>query len=271
MMRAGIFGIEMDRRVAFVTGASRGIGAASARALAEAGFDVAVAARTLHEGDGRVPASFASPGEPARVSGSLETTAHSVEERGARAWIVQLDLLERDSVRAAAASVREHFGRVDVLVNCGIYKGPGDQDPLLETPLELIERPIQANLVSQIALLKQIVPRMLEAGGGTVINVTSAVASLNPPGPLGRGGWGFGYGVSKGGFDRIAGLLNAELGSRGIVAYNIEPGFVVSGPAADDVRKVYPGVPLTPPQAMGAASAVTSMTRRKGMSDIKPW
>ena len=245
----------MTRPVALVTGASRGIGAACAVALGDAGYDVALGARTLREGEGRSAAAHASAVEPSPIPGSLETTAELVEQAGGRALAVRMDLLDRTTLEAAVHSALESFGHIDLLVNCAIYKGPGDQDPFLDTPLELLERPIQANIVSQMLLIKLVLPQMLERGGGTIVNLTSATARMDPPGPLGKGGWGFAYGVSKGGFDRFAGLLNVELGERGIRVYNVDPGFVVYGPQLQAARKAYPNVKTTPPEAIGASIA----------------
>jgi NAD(P)-dependent dehydrogenase (short-subunit alcohol dehydrogenase family) len=234
-------------RVAFVTGASRGIGAAAAVGLAEAGFDVALAARTVQEGEGAL--------DGAPIEGSLEATAAEVRALGRHALPVRMDLTERASVVAGAARALSEFGRVDVVVNCGIYQGPGSFGPLLSTPIDQIETTLQGDLVNQVVLLQQLVPPMIDGGGGTVVNVTSAVAFLEPPGPVGKGGWGFAYGIAKGGFDRIAGLLNAELGEQGIRAFNIEPGFVVYGERAARARREYPNVTTTPPEAIGAAIA----------------
>ncbi|MET0914492.1 MAG: SDR family NAD(P)-dependent oxidoreductase, partial [Acidimicrobiales bacterium] len=86
--------------VALVTGASRGIGRATAIALAEKGFDVALGARTVHEGDGR---DDARPGS-APLPGSLEATASAVEALGVRALPVRMDLHERESLTAGAAT-----------------------------------------------------------------------------------------------------------------------------------------------------------------------
>ena len=245
----------MTRPVAFVTGASRGIGAASAVALADAGHDVALGARTVREGEGRSAASHANGEEPGPIPGSLETTAQLVEQAGGQALAVHMDLLDRTTLEEAVKSALERFGRIDLLVNCAIYKGPGDQDPFLDTPIELLERPIQANVMSQMVLIKLVLPQMLERGDGTIVNLTSATARMDPPGPLGKGGWGFAYGVSKGGFDRFAGLLNVEFGERGIRVFNVDPGFVVYGERLEAARKAYPNVKMTPPEAIGASIA----------------
>jgi len=245
---------ETPRPVAFVTGASRGIGAACAIALAHRGFDVAIAARTLREGDGVVPQSGPTGAKPEPIAGSLETTAAAIERQGGRALPLKIDLLDHASLDAAVAKTLETFGRIDVLVNNAIYQGPGHMGRFLETPLEELEKPIQANVISQMVLLKQVLPAMIERGGGVVVQMTSSVAFLEPTGPVGKGGWGIAYGVSKGGFDRMAGVLNAELGEQGVRVYNIEPGFVFSGPI-EEAHARFPGVPITPAEAIGAAVA----------------
>ena len=230
------------RKTAFVTGASRGIGAACAASLARAGFDVAVSARTVKAADATVP-------------GSLEETAAVIASTGQASLVVPMDLLDRGSVHAAADRVLDEWGHIDVVVNNAIYQGPGNQATLLDTSLEQLAATLEGDIVNQVALLKRVIPTMVARGSGIVIDMTSAVAFLEPPGPIGRGGWGFAYGVAKGGFDRIAGLVNAEFGDAGIVAYNIEPGFVAYGEQLGEIEARYPGLAVTPPEAIGAAVA----------------
>lgn len=245
---------EKKRPVALVTGASRGIGAACAIALAGRGFDVAIAARTLSESDLARTAVEDGKAGAERPRGSLETTASAIEAAGGRALPLKIDLLDRATLEAAVTRTLEAFGHIDVLVNNAIYQGPGHDGLFLDTPLEELEKPLQANVVSQMALLKCVLPEMIGRGGGIVVQMTSSVSFLDPPGPVGRGGWGIAYAASKGGFDRMAGVLNAELGDRGIRVYNIEPGFVYHGPV-EEARERYPGVPITPAEAIGAAVA----------------
>lgn len=245
----------MARPVAFVTGASRGIGAASAIALAMKGFDVAISARTVKEGTGRSEGSSAGKeaGEP--IPGSLESTATEIEKAGGKALMVPMDLLDRKSCTSAVDKVLAEFGQINVLALIGIYKGPGNHDPLIGTPIELLEHSIQGDIMSNIVILQRTLPGMIEAGGGIVINMTSATAYMEPPGPLGDSGWGFAYGVAKGGFDRMAGLINAELGDKGIHAYKVDPGFIVSGPDAEESIKAFPDQNASTPDTIGLAVA----------------
>jgi NAD(P)-dependent dehydrogenase (short-subunit alcohol dehydrogenase family) len=71
-------------------------------------------------------------------------------------------------------------------------------------------------------------PHMLERGSGRVINMVSGSARLDPPAPPGEGGWGIAYSASKAAFARVAGGINAEFSASGVVAYNVDPGNVIT-------------------------------------------
>ncbi len=209
----------MERNVAFVTGASRGIGRAASIALAEKGYDVAATARTLKEGesfDGRL------------LPGSVETTAEAVRERGRQALALRLDLLDPASMQAALERTLAEWGRIDLLLNNGIYTGPGSMEHFLDLDLERVETLFRANLFAQIRLTQSVLPGMLERGRGIVINMVSAAGLQDPPAPAGSGGWGYAYAASKAAFHRMVGVLKVELAGRGIRFYNVEPGFVLT-------------------------------------------
>ena len=239
----------MGRPTALVTGASRGIGKATAVALAGAGFDVAITARTVHEGEGFDDSDSARRAVP----GSLDTTASLVESAGARALGVQMDLLDRASITAAAARVFEAWGRIDVLVNNAIHTGPGSMLPFDETTVEMIETKLSANVVAQVILLKTVLPHMAARGEGRIVNVTSAVAVTDPPAPPGRGGWGLAYAMSKGAFHRLAPNLAVEYPT--LTFFNLEPGYVeteraLQNAAALGLEGRYPGAPPSVPAAV---------------------
>ncbi|MBO0728126.1 MAG: SDR family oxidoreductase [Acidimicrobiaceae bacterium] len=215
--------------IAFVTGASRGIGRCAALALAEAGYDVALSARTVREGEGRSEASSVRDKEPIVVlPGSLESTAADIEARGRRALIVPMDVLDQEALLAAPRTVLDEWGRIDVLVNNAIYQAGGTLDRFLDLTREGMINLVAGNYVHQVLLTQAVLPAMLDAGSGRVINMVSASARIDPPAPAGEGGWGIAYSASKAAFGRVAGGINAEFSGRGVVAFNVDPGNVIT-------------------------------------------
>jgi NAD(P)-dependent dehydrogenase (short-subunit alcohol dehydrogenase family) len=223
------------QRVAFVTGASRGIGKAIAIHLARAGFDVALGARTLREGEQREHSSTVTRSDTRPLPGSLESTASLVRSLGRRAMPIFVDLLDHVTLGTSVATVTERWGRIDVLVNNGRYVGPGHMDQILDTPVEVISRHFEANVMAPIVLTKLVLPAMVERCSGVIVNLASTSGRMDPPAPAGQGGWGLGYGASKAALHRIAGMLAVELGDRGILAFNLSPGFVATERIAMDM------------------------------------
>jgi len=217
-----------DSPVAIVTGASRGIGRAGALALAEAGFDVVVSARTVKEGTGSSETQSVRQADTVTVPGSLERTAEEIEERGQRALIVPMDLLDLDAVLALPATVLEQWGRIDVLFNNAIYKGVGTLDRVNDLTSESMMNMFTGNFINQVRLIQAVLPHMLERGSGTIIDMVSGSARLDPPAPPGEGGWGILYSASKAAFGRVAGGINAEHRAAGVKAFNVDPGNVVT-------------------------------------------
>jgi NAD(P)-dependent dehydrogenase (short-subunit alcohol dehydrogenase family) len=237
------------RQTALVTGASRGIGKATALALAATGFDVAITARTVHEGEGFDDSDSAGRAVP----GSLDTTAALVEEQRGRALPVPMDLLDRASITAAVDNVIEEWGQIDVLVNNAIHTGPGSMLRFEDTTVEMIETKLAANVVAQVILIKAVLPHMVARGTGTVVDVTSAVAITDPPAPPGDGGWGLAYAMSKGAFHRLAPNLTVEYPM--LRFFNLEPGYVqteraLQNAAALGLEGKYPGAPPSVPAAV---------------------
>lgn len=227
----------MSRKVAFITGASRGIGKACAVELAEAGFDVAVTARTVAEGEGREHSSTLKASDTSPLPGSLETTTSLIEQTGARGMAVAADLLDPASLGAAVTKVLERWGRIDVVVHNGRYIGPGHMDLFLDTPIEVLRDHMEANVFAPLIINQLALPHMIANGGGTIVNITSGAAYATPLKPAGAGGWGMGYSLSKGAFHRVAGMLNVELGDRGIRCFNLQPGFVTTERMKQDMVK----------------------------------
>jgi 7-alpha-hydroxysteroid dehydrogenase len=147
-------------QVAVVTGAGRGIGAATAVALAEAGADVVIAART---------------------AGDLDVVAKRVEETGRRAKVVATDLSDVDSAAELAGTARDEFGRLDIVVN---NVGGTYPRPFLETDTGFLEEAFHFNVSTAHALTRAAVPLMTD---GAVVNISSIMGRVAGRGFLAYG------------------------------------------------------------------------------------
>jgi 7-alpha-hydroxysteroid dehydrogenase len=154
-------------QVAVVTGAGRGIGAATAVALAEAGADVLVSART--EAD-------------------LEDVAGRVENAGRRAVVVPADLRDLDAVAALARQACDELGRLDIVVN---NVGGTIPNALLDTDAAYLEEAFHFNVSTAHALVRAAAPLMLQGDGslrgGAVVNISSIMGRLHGRGYLAYG------------------------------------------------------------------------------------
>ncbi|AEM82456.1 SDR family NAD(P)-dependent oxidoreductase [Streptomyces violaceusniger] len=180
--------------VALVTGATSGIGAATAAKLAERGAHVLVAGRDRARG---------------------EAVVGAVRGRGGRADFVAADLRDAESVRKLAREARElGGGRVDVLVNnAGIFPfGPTDQ-----TPQSDVDTVYALNVKAPFYLVAELAPAMAERGYGAVINVSTMVAEYGAPGMAL-------YGSSKAALNLLTKSWAAEYGPRGVRFNAVEPG-----------------------------------------------
>jgi 7-alpha-hydroxysteroid dehydrogenase len=168
-------------RVAIVTGAGKGIGAGTAKALAEAGADVVLAARTPED---------------------LDRTATEVEAAGRRALAVPTDVLEREQLEALAKAAVDEFGKVDLLVN---NAGGWPPQPALRTSEKAFEQALRFNVVSPFLLTRFVVPAMVEtAGGGAIVNISSRSASMVQPNFAA-------YGTAKAALNMLTRQLASEL------------------------------------------------------------
>jgi NAD(P)-dependent dehydrogenase (short-subunit alcohol dehydrogenase family) len=129
-------------------------------------------------------------------------------------------------------------------------------DRLLDTPLELLDRHLDANVMAPLACIKLALPSMLERGAGVIINVTSDVAWSDPPAAAGAGGWGLGYAISKGALHRVAGVLAHEVAGTGVSIVNLSPGFVATERIAIDMAEFgFDASQGAPPSVIGDAVA----------------
>jgi NAD(P)-dependent dehydrogenase (short-subunit alcohol dehydrogenase family) len=128
-------------------------------------------------------------------------------------------------------------------------------DRFEDTPIELLEKMMEANVFAPLVLNKIFLPRMVDAGGGTFINITSASAYGSPTKPTGEGGWGMGYGITKAAFHRIAGFLNVEYADAGIKVFNVQPGLIATERIGQDMAKFGIENVGAPPEVVGLVAA----------------
>ena len=211
-------GYDLEGKVALVTGASRGVGAATAVALAAAGCRVACAARS-------------TDASPKRTPGTLDATVGAiaaVHGRG-RALAVPTDLSDSDQVVAMVGATVAEFGRLDILVNNAAVTFVGD----LDIPMRRHDLVMEINLRAPLIAIREAVPHMRASRGGRVVNVSS-LAALNPiPGLMS-------YGISKIGLERLTVDAARQLARDGIAVncFRIDvpvasEGFVANTPDTD--------------------------------------
>jgi citronellol/citronellal dehydrogenase len=205
-------------KVAIVTGASRGIGAVTATALARQGARVVCAARTLNEGDNPL------------LEGSLTTTVQRIEAGGGAASAVVANLADEDGCRAIVDHARERFGPVDILVNNAAVGFFGSTAALKLSRWNLA---MQITVTAPLLLSQLVLPDMIARGAGRIINVSSESAAGPGPGPYADAGLGdTTYGAQKAAIERLTQGLAQELGAHGVGVAAIAPSLLVPTPGA---------------------------------------
>jgi 3-oxoacyl-[acyl-carrier protein] reductase len=205
---------KLAGKVAVVTGASKGIGAAIARQLAAEGAAVIVNYSSSKAGADKV------------VS---EITA-----KGGKAAAIQADVARKADIERLFAETKKAFGRVDILVNnAGVYEFA----PLEEVTEEHFHKQFNLNVLGLLLTTQEAV-KHFGAGGGNIVNISSLVSTLAPPG-------GSVYSATKAAVDAVTGSLAKELGARKIRVNAVRPGLVetegthTAGFDSGDFRKQY--------------------------------
>ena len=153
--------MNVDGKVAIVTGASRGVGAATAELLASRGARVVCAAR-------------ATADAPLPIPGTIDETVARIVERGGEATAVPTNLGDDAAVERMVSAAIDRYGGVDVLVNNAAITFPGD----LEMQMKRFDLVMQVDLRAPVIATKAVLPSMKARGGGAIVNVSS-VAALN--------------------------------------------------------------------------------------------
>jgi citronellol/citronellal dehydrogenase len=211
---------ELDGRVALVTGASRGIGAAIAQRLASEGAAVAVTARTLDE--------------PAALPGTLAETVAAIEGAGGKGMAIAANLAEGDDRARIVPEVEAVLGPVDVLVNnaaAAFYL------PTADFPLKRRRLLFELNVHAPIDLAQAVLPGMRVRQHGWIVNLSSATSRAHQgpqfdPG-IALGGTTTGYGASKAALERFTTGLAAEVQADGVAVNSLAPVAAVRTPGAE--------------------------------------
>jgi NAD(P)-dependent dehydrogenase (short-subunit alcohol dehydrogenase family) len=218
-------------RAAVVTGGSRGLGRAIALALAAEGAAVAVAGRTEQVWDDRLP-------------GTIGETVAAIEAAGGRAVAVRADLTDRDDVARLVGEARDALGPITVLVNNAAFTAPGrppvpGAEPrsrpagvakpgwpgFVSTPLAAFRRHFDIAVFAAYELMQLVSPDMIEAGGGSIINITSVASRLPGDGPYPERSGGVlpGYGGSKAALEHLTQCAAFDLADHHIAVNALSP------------------------------------------------
>ena len=171
---------RLTDRVAVVTGAGRGIGAAIALAYADAGADVVIAARTPEQ---------------------LDAVAALVRERGRKAVTFPCDVNDLSAISGLVAAAIDEFGRLDIVVN---NAGGSAPRAFLDTSDRMMEKAFHFNVTTAFELSKQAAPHLLSADGGSIFNISSAMGRLRDRGFIA-------YGTAKAALAHMTRLMAADL------------------------------------------------------------
>ncbi|MDP6667332.1 MAG: SDR family oxidoreductase [Dehalococcoidia bacterium] len=184
--------ISLEGKVAFVSGASKGIGVSIADALSNAGADLALTARNEAE---------------------LEQTAEAARKVGSRVWTKTAEMADADDVKSLGEAALAEFGHIDILVN---NAGVTIPQPILETELENFHTVINVNLLAPLLLTQIFAPGMIERKRGKIVNVTSRAA-------IRAFQTGSVYSASKAGLQLLTQTMAVEFGPHNVQANSVAP------------------------------------------------
>jgi NAD(P)-dependent dehydrogenase (short-subunit alcohol dehydrogenase family) len=209
--------MDVQNKVAVVTGASRGIGRAIALALAAAGADVVCTARS-------------SEANPSKLPGTIDQTAREVEALGRHALAIPMNVAKDEEIEAMARRTLAEFGRIDILVNNAAVSAPGF---IMDVPVKHWDLVMNVNVRGVYVCTRAFLPTMIDQRSGCIVNISSYASQA-------VGDYGLAYSVSKAALERMSTGLAAEVRSCNIAvnALQIErlvasEGFVYLTPGID--------------------------------------
>jgi NAD(P)-dependent dehydrogenase (short-subunit alcohol dehydrogenase family) len=199
--------MRLEGRIVLITGASRGVGQATAWELARRGADLVLAARTVDTAHESMP-------------GTLAETAAGVIALGREAYVIGTDLNDPAQVETLGKQALAWKGRVDVLVNNAAFMGRATYHGLDELELKNFVRQFNVNLTAPFILSKAVAPAMRAAGGGVIVNITSGAALIGAYTTP-----GIAYGSTKAALSRLSTLLARDLQQDAIAVFAVDPGY----------------------------------------------
>jgi len=199
---------KLDGKVAFITGASRGIGKDMALVFAREGAKVVVTARTMNEGDFRIP-------------GSVNTTVERIRAEGGDAIGVRCDVTNDEEVAEAVQAAVSHYGRIDILINNAAILIPGT---ILEMQVRHWDLLYRVNIRGPFICCKAVLPHMIDQGWGHIINISSTGSFGPGPGPYrDKGVGGVAYGAGKAHLERFSQGLAQEVYEHNVAVNVLSP------------------------------------------------
>ncbi|MDT5078655.1 MAG: citronellol/citronellal dehydrogenase [Mycobacterium sp.] len=234
---------SLKGKVAFVAGASRGIGATVAAHLAAAGASVAVAARSEQQG---------------KMPGTIGSVADAITAAGGRALPVACDVTSEESVNAAVEAAVAEFGGIDILVaNAGVlWLGP-----IESTPLKRWQLCLDVNLTGVFLVTKAVIPHVRARGCGSLMAITTTGVTMTDQGANA-------YWVSKAAAERLYLGLAADLKPDNVAVNCLSPSRVVltEGWQAGGGGFEIPPEMVEPPEAMGNAAVLLAQQDASGIT-----
>jgi citronellol/citronellal dehydrogenase len=195
--------MKFKGKVAFITGATRGVGRCIALALAREGCDIVVAAKTV------------TPNP--KLPGTIHDAAEEIERLGVRALPLQLDVRDDASVERGVKTALDKLGRIDFLIN---NAGALHWRSLVETPMQRFDLVMGVNARGAFSVTYQVLPAMLQQGYGHILMMSPPVDARGATGKIG-------YAISKFGMTLIAQGLAGEVGDRNVAANALWPATLI--------------------------------------------
>lgn len=218
--------MEIRNKVVLITGASAGIGLATARRFGQAGAKLALAARSTDR---------------------LETLAHEMQSQGIEAIALTTDLRDPAQIQQAISTTARHYGRIDILIN---NAGQAVAGTIADLDPDHFHQVIELNVYAPLHAMQAVIPIMRVHGGGIIINVSSMVSKMRIPGLAG-------YAATKSALNMMSDTARGELANDNIRVISVFPrltstDFQQHSLGSQETRRQqrapHPSVPIDPPE-----------------------